>query len=212
MTAFIDHPSSITQTYYRNCTISKLKKWFLTSIFLEQRKEEIQNSLGSPREEDTLITQRRLRSLIRSSLPMRNGERVGHSVIVEQFNTEQLKASLGKLQKEIGKRKKESKGSDPCEDLLEQKAALDQEIADSLIISEEAKNTVNNLLSKVGNIVEDDVPVHHDEAHNLVIRTWGECKKMEITNKPGFCNHHKVLSQIGGYDPKRGQKVAGHRK
>ena len=34
---------------------------------------------------------------------------------------------------------------------------------------------------------------------------------MKITGKLGGLHHHEVLEAIGGYDPKRGKKVAGHR-
>lgn len=56
-----------------------------------------------------------------------------------------------------------------------------------------------------------DIVVDTDEEKNEVIRTWGEPRVITVQNKPGFLNHHKVLALIGGYDPKRGQKVAGHR-
>jgi seryl-tRNA synthetase len=32
-----------------------------------------------------------------------------------------------------------------------------------------------------------------------------------MTEKKGGYPHHKVLELIGGYDPERGQKIAGHR-
>ena len=88
---------------------------------------------------------------------------------------------------------------------------MDNQIADSIKISEEAEILVGSLLSKVGNIVHESVPVEVDEGKNVTVRTWGDCRKIEVTSKPGFCNHHKILAMIDGYDPKRGQKVAGHR-
>lgn len=73
------------------------------------------------------------------------------------------------------------------------------------------KDEVDTLMRTVGNFVHDTVPVHHDEKFNETVRTWGEPRKIEITGKPGACHHHQILHMIGGYDPKRGQKVAGHR-
>jgi seryl-tRNA synthetase len=32
-----------------------------------------------------------------------------------------------------------------------------------------------------------------------------------MTDKKGGLAHHKILELIGGYDPERGQKIAGHR-
>jgi len=65
--------------------------------------------------------------------------------------------------------------------------------------------------SKVGNLVHDSVPIDDNEDNNKVERTWGTIEPREITGKPGFGHHHEVLSWIGGYDPERGSKVAGHR-
>ena len=45
----------------------------------------------------------------------------------------------------------------------------------------------------------------------MVVRTWGKIPEIKITDKRGGLNHHKVLESIGGYDPERGQKIAGHR-
>lgn len=67
------------------------------------------------------------------------------------------------------------------------------------------------LVATCGNLVHESVPVHHDEHHNGVIRTWGEPRQLKITGVKGACHHHQILHMIGGYDPKRGQKVAGHR-
>lgn len=67
------------------------------------------------------------------------------------------------------------------------------------------------MINSVGNIVHDSVPISNDEENNLVVRTWGEIPIIKITDKRGGLNHHKVLQALGGYDPERGQKVAGHR-
>lgn len=70
---------------------------------------------------------------------------------------------------------------------------------------------IDKMINSVGNIVHDSVPISNDEENNLVVRTWGEIPIIKITDKRGGLNHHKVLQALGGYDPERGQKVAGHR-
>lgn len=68
------------------------------------------------------------------------------------------------------------------------------------------------MIGSIGNLVHESVPVHQDEAFNKVEKTWGEdMPRIQITGKLGGMHHHEVLHAIGGYDPKRGQKVAGHR-
>ena len=43
-------------------------------------------------------------------------------------------------------------------------------------------------------------------------RTWGDnLPRIKITGKLGGLHHHEILTAIGGYDPHRGQKLAGHR-
>jgi seryl-tRNA synthetase len=93
--------------------------------------------------------------------------------------------------------------------------AQSQEIQSKIDItakeSDDLKTELDNVMLHIGNIVHDSVPVHHDEKFNEVVGTWGEPRIITITQKPGFCHHHQILHMIGGYDPKRGQKVAGHR-
>lgn len=44
-----------------------------------------------------------------------------------------------------------------------------------------------------------------------MVRTWGTIPNIIINSTKGFAHHHEILSMIDGYDPKRGQKIAGHR-
>lgn len=68
------------------------------------------------------------------------------------------------------------------------------------------------MINSVGNLVHESVPVFKEEEHNKVERTWGEDRpRIKITGKPGGLHHHEILEGINGYDPKRGQKIAGHR-
>ena len=65
----------------------------------------------------------------------------------------------------------------------------------------------------IGNLVGDKCVIDDNEDNNPVVRTWGELPNIKITNPPtkGFAHHHQVLALINGYDPKRGNKIAGHR-
>ncbi len=83
---------------------------------------------------------------------------------------------------------------------------------------EEQKTLVSSLAleiqktaRKVGNIVHDTVPVSKDEADSEVVSQWGELPDLKINSTIGKCHHHEILAMIDGYDPKRGQKIAGHR-
>eukprot|EP00981_Chlorochromonas_danica_P011603 scaffold4140_cov178-Ochromonas_danica.AAC.16 len=91
-------------------------------------------------------------------------------------------------------------------ELVKQKDALDIEIEQSELKQKDLKVEVDKMLTKIGNIVADNVPVSLDEAENRVERRWGTPR-----DPKGLLNHHDVLWRIGGYEPDRGAAVAGHR-
>lgn len=114
------------------------------------------------------------------------------------------KADLNKLQKEIGLKKR---NKEPCDDLLEQKKAMDARKADLEAALAEAADALDRALIPFGNIVHASVPVSNDEeADNLVVSTWGD-RRMEKNLR----FHHELLYMIGGVDYDRGASVAGHR-
>ena len=122
------------------------------------------------------------------------------------------KMNYNNVQKEIQKRKKESKGKDPCTDLIKEKEEKQKDAdeldkkADSLLVD------VKKKYSQVGNMLHESVPIDNNEDNNEVVRTWGNPDKNRVINDtPGNAHHYKVLQWIGGYDSDRGVKIAGHR-
>lgn len=99
------------------------------------------------------------------------------------------------------------KAKEACDDLKEQIKKIGEDIIGAELQQNELKVEIDKMLSRVGNIVDDTVPVSQDEdADNLVVRKWG------IPRDPiGLLNHHDLLWRIGGYEPERGVGVAGHR-
>ena len=122
------------------------------------------------------------------------------------------KMNLNATQNEIKKKKKESKGQDPCTELLAKKEELEKE-ADELNKSADLKYAeLKKIYSQVGNILDPEVPISNNEDDNKVICTWGEVdKNRKIDDTPGNAHHYKVLQWLGGYDQDRGVKIAGHR-
>ena len=75
--------------------------------------------------------------------------------------------------------------------------------------SSKLKITLDKKVNLVGNIVHESVPVGtKEDKDNRVEYTWGECKKPNVEK---LYHHHELLWMIGGYEPERGVKVAGHR-
>lgn len=110
--------------------------------------------------------------------------------------------------KEVGKKKKAKQDATEeikkSVELKEKKLSLMKE-------EEQMKKDLSAMLNLVGNIVHPSVVVSNDEAENQIVKTWGKLPDMKIDSTPGQCHHHEVLAMIDGYDPKRGQKIAGHR-
>jgi len=58
-------------------------------------------------------------------------------------------------------------------------------------------------------LVHESVPDDDNEDNNEVVHKWGmELVKTQAELK---YHHHELLHMIGGYEPERGRKVAGHK-
>ena len=131
-------------------------------------------------------------------------------IYLVRYELDSLKKEWNDIGKIIRDKKKANK-EDPCAEEIK----LKNENEDKQKGVEETERLllvkIDQLVNSVGNIVHDSVPVFNNEDNNEVITTWGEIPNIKITDKRGGLNHHKVLQALGGYDPERGQKVAGHR-
>eukprot|EP01036_Dinobryon_divergens_P037991 gene37991-49795_t len=117
---------------------------------------------------------------------------------------DQLKKKKNIVQKEVATKKK---AGEECEGLVSQTKDIGEEIASAEKEQDELKITIDKKLSKIGNIVEDGVPISQDEdKDNAILRSWGTPR-----DPTGLLNHHDLLWRIGGYEPDRGVGVAGHR-
>ena len=114
--------------------------------------------------------------------------------------------------KQIKERKKQSKGEDPCTDLLQEKEKFEKEADELHKKAETLYKELKKLYSQVGNILDPEVPISNNEDDNKVLTTWGEVDKNRVIDDTlGNAHHYKVLQWIGGYDQDRGVKIAGHR-
>jgi seryl-tRNA synthetase len=76
-------------------------------------------------------------------------------------------------------------------------------------VAKNAENDRDKALFGIGNLVHESVPDFLDEENNEEVEKWGD--EFVVTMETHKYHHHELLSMIGGYDPKRGRKVAGHR-
>ena len=115
-----------------------------------------------------------------------------------------MKKKRNQVQKDVATKKK---ANEPCDDMILEIKNMGDVIDQTEKLQSDLKAEVDKLLNKVGNIVDDSVPVGNDEdTGNRVERKWGTPR-----NPEGLLNHHDLLWRIGGYEPERGQAVAGHR-
>lgn len=118
----------------------------------------------------------------------------------------QARTALNALQKRIQVLFK-AKARGEAAALLEEKAAIEAQIATAAGVEAAAAAARDALLRGIGNLVADGAPVDNDEDRNPVERTWGDASEA-----PGKgLNHVDLLHMIGGVEYKRGTAVAGNR-
>ena len=119
----------------------------------------------------------------------------------------QLQKQKNQNQKQIAIHYKSSQ-LELANDLKQTNLQLDMEITES---EKELNNLIcqiTKLVNQLGNIVGSDVIVSKNETEdNQIIKTWGDPALFSDAK----LNHHVLLEKIGGYDPERGAKIAGHK-
>jgi len=133
--------------------------------------------------------------------------------IKAQFNTEQKRKAVGKVQDQITERKKSSKGQDKCEDLVAEKTKIEAEVEELKKVSDDLLEKRDKKLGNIGNIVHDSVPVSQDEdKDNEVVAKWGVPRSFTAKYQTnGFRPHYELLEMIGAVEFDAGREVAGAR-
>lgn len=119
-----------------------------------------------------------------------------------QHQLEQLRKEYNQITKVIGLKKRAKE--EAAEETAKSKA-LAEDIKAKEAEVDEARTGVDARLLSIGNLVHDSVPVHDDEAHNAVTRTWGTRRE-----KQRF-NHVDLVGLTEIADLERGASTAGGR-
>ncbi|MCK4429276.1 MAG: serine--tRNA ligase, partial [Candidatus Aenigmarchaeota archaeon] len=113
---------------------------------------------------------------------------------------QKLKQGKNEISKEIGK----LRGKD-CEELIAKAGEIDSKISEAdkgvLLLKEE----VDEQRYKIGNIVEDSVPVAETEDGNEIVRTFGEQGKFDFKLK----GHSELVEKFAELE--RASKISGAR-
>jgi seryl-tRNA synthetase len=131
-----------------------------------------------------------------------------------EWNFNQLRKNKNLASKEIGAAKKAKKPDEEVKAIMARVAQIKDELKQVEEDRVTARAELDRLLSGFGNIVDPSVKRGRDDDDELdVVKTWGDCKVPVDEDGKEFTllHHHELLYRIGGYEPKRGVAVAGHR-
>jgi seryl-tRNA synthetase len=121
---------------------------------------------------------------------------------VLKMSVEELKARRNHLSKEIGERKRQKQDAS---DLMEEVARHGDKITglDHQLSTLEAE--LNQQLSCLPNLPEDDIKVSPDPKDNVCIKSFGEKREFDFP----FKNHVELNERLDLFDFKRGAKISG---
>ena len=103
-----------------------------------------------------------------------------------------LRAEKNKLSKSFKQAKKDGN----IEEVIEKSKAVANEIKELGPKIEEYKKLRDDYRYKVGNVIDEDVPVSDTEDDNVVVRTYGEIPEHDFE----LLNHVDLINKIDGAD------------
>eukprot|EP01029_Cantina_marsupialis_P005919 TRINITY_DN1641_c0_g1_i3.p1 TRINITY_DN1641_c0_g1~~TRINITY_DN1641_c0_g1_i3.p1 ORF type:complete len:460 (+),score=156.34 TRINITY_DN1641_c0_g1_i3:68-1447(+) len=124
---------------------------------------------------------------------------------VARGELDDLNKEMGALKKQIGALFKQKKREEAAPIVAKNKELQKQLPALQKVEAELAERR-ETVYKKVPNTLHESVPVSNDEEENEITATWGDIKEDALNEM-----HHQLLWRIGGYEPERGVKAAGHR-
>jgi seryl-tRNA synthetase len=121
--------------------------------------------------------------------------------LLTEANT--LRHERSKLTNQVADLKKARKD---YQNLIEQ----GKQLANSITLLEDQarthKQTVDEILIKLPNMLHDSVPTGKDDADNIEVKVWGQPPTFNFPPK----NHLEIGRDLGIIDEERGAKVSGH--
>jgi len=114
---------------------------------------------------------------------------------------ELLRAQHNETSKHLGKTK------DKPPELIARMRQLGEQISALQQETSQAKASIESLLLELPNIPHPSVPLGKDESDNVVLRTWGEPRKVSFKPLP----HWELGEKLGIIDFVRGVKLSGTR-
>jgi len=149
-------------------------------------------------------------AMARRSLPPQSAEilKLDEALRTTQTKLQELQAARNAKSKEIGqiKSQKGEEGGD-ADALMVEVAALKDEMQALEEKENEGQEQLKDVLSRLPQILADDVPDGADDTQNRVEHTWGSPKEFDFQAK----EHHELGEALNLMDFERAAKVAGAR-
>lgn len=120
-----------------------------------------------------------------------------------RYQLDQLNKESNSISKEVGQIKKNGGNAD---ELMEKSKEVKKKILETEDKEKEVIKARDSLVANIGNLVHDSVPIHDDEANNVIVKEYGQ-RRMEEK----LYNHVDLVSLLGIVDLEAGQTVAGGR-
>lgn len=118
-----------------------------------------------------------------------------------------LSTERGKLVKRLNPKDPDyAKTNEEIEQVKAQSKELSTKIDATQIEVDQLFHALEKKLCLIGCLLHEDVPISDDEANNKVIVKCGKIPTFAKT-----LAHHQLLAMIDGYEPERGNRIAGHR-
>ena len=114
-----------------------------------------------------------------------------------------LRSEKNKLSKSFKKAKEEGN----LEDVIKRSKEVASEIKELNAKNEEYLKLRDDYRYKVGNIIDEDVPISDTEDDNVVVRTYGEIPEYDFE----LLNHVDLINKIDGADLETAASIAGAR-
>ncbi|HEC2245815.1 TPA: serine--tRNA ligase [Staphylococcus delphini] len=118
--------------------------------------------------------------------------------------TEELKAERNKASQQIAEKKRNKENAD---DAIKAQREVGEKIKNIDAQLKEADTKLNDILSRIPNLIHDDVPEGEDDSDNVELKRWGTPREFDFEAKA----HWDLLESLEMADFDRAARVSGAR-
>ncbi|WP_278926159.1 serine--tRNA ligase [Staphylococcus auricularis] len=118
--------------------------------------------------------------------------------------TEEMKSDRNRVSDEIAEKKRNKEDAD---DVIKEMRELGDKIKDTDNSLKEVENELKDKLSRIPNLIHDDVPEGESDEENVELKRWGEPRQFDFEAKP----HWDLVEELEMANFERAAKVSGAR-